>query len=156
MVLVCCTKLHLAAVSDLATSAAIFPSENCKLLRWDSVATIRNKTKEYGVFLFFFPSWPSRLVILYLILGLFVLRFALCLCSPMCFYCSHGCLLWEDLVKYICFQNMNYVLSQFSGKKTSLGLLLVWDVLYLPPNGAITFAGESHGACHNDTQDLAP
>lgn len=59
-------------------------------------------------------------------------------------------------MKYICFQNMNYVLSQFSGKKTSLGLLLVWDVLYLPPNGAITFAGESHGACHNDTQDLAP
>lgn len=47
---------------------------------------------------------------------------------------------------------MNHLLSQVSGKKTKVFCLFsVWDVLYLHVNGAITFAGESHLACHNDT-----
>lgn len=51
--------------------------------------------------------------------------------------------------------NMNHFLRQVSGKKTSLGLLLLWDVLYLPLNSAITLAGESHVVGHNDTWDIA-
>lgn len=43
----------------------------------------------------------------------------------------------------------------FWEENKSLCLPLVWDVLYLHPNSAITFAGESHHACHNDTQDIA-
>lgn len=51
---------------------------------------------------------------------------------------------------------MNHLLSQVSGKKTKVFCLFsVWDVLYLHLSGAITFAGESHLACHNDTQDMA-
>lgn len=37
----------------------------------------------------------------------------------------------------------------------SLCLFLALHGLYLRLNGAITFAGESHRACHNDTQDMA-
>lgn len=82
---------------------------------------------------------------------LFVLRFPL----AMYFEYSRCCLLREDKVKYVCGQNMNHLLRQVSGKKMRLGLLLVCDVLYLLLNSAITFAGESHVACHNDTQDIA-
>lgn len=40
-------------------------------------------------------------------------------------------------------------------KNKSLCLFLVWDELYLYLRSAITFAGKSHLACHNDTQDIA-
>lgn len=51
---------------------------------------------------------------------------------------------------------MNHLLSQVSGKKTKVFcLFLVRDELYLRLNSAITFAGESHRACHNHTQDRA-
>lgn len=34
-------------------------------------------------------------------------------------------------------------------------LFSVWDVLYLRLSSAITFAGENHPDCHNDTQGIA-
>lgn len=43
----------------------------------------------------------------------------------------------------------------FWEENKSLCLFSVWDDLYLHLNSAITFAGESHLACRNDTQGIA-
>lgn len=82
----------------------------------------------------------------------FVLRFTLTLyfqCGP--------CYLYRDDIDDVHLLPKHESSSEpgFWEENKSLCLFPVWDDLYLHLNGAITFAGESHLACHNDTQGIA-